>query len=88
MYSNGNPRCQPFEHLRTVSGLRSVKLNSKYQITAPLPARQALHLSAGDLMVFKIKNKLVTLHRHTPLDRAYTQALEGNLREWSFTADG
>jgi antitoxin PrlF len=87
MYSNGNPRCQPFERLRTVSDLSSVKLNSKYQITVPLPVRQALHLSAGDSMVFEIKNNLVKPHRHTPLDLAYTQAMEGNLQEWSSSAD-
>jgi bifunctional DNA-binding transcriptional regulator/antitoxin component of YhaV-PrlF toxin-antitoxin module len=87
MNPNGNPRCQPFEHLRTVSDLSSVKLNSKHQITVPLPVRQALELTAGDSMVFKIKNKLVSLHRHTPLDRAYTQALESNLQEWSSSAD-
>jgi hypothetical protein len=52
MNPNGNPRCQPFEHLRTVSGLSSVKLTSKHQITVPLPVRQALHLSAGDYLAF------------------------------------
>jgi hypothetical protein len=52
MNPNGHPSRQPFEHLRTVRDLSSVKLNSKHQITVPLPVRQALHLSAGDLMVF------------------------------------
>jgi antitoxin PrlF len=67
--------------------LQTVKLTSKYQTTIPLPVRQALHLSAGDLIGFEIKNHVVTLRRATPIDVAFTQALEGSLQEWASAAD-
>ncbi len=67
--------------------LQTVKLTSKYQTTVPLPVRRALHLSAGDLIGFEIKGDVVTLRRATPIDVAFTQALEGSLQEWSSAAD-
>ena len=67
--------------------LQTVKLTSKYQTTVPLPVRQALHLSVGDLIEFEIKNNVVTLRRATPIDLAFTQALEGSVQEWSSAAD-
>jgi antitoxin PrlF len=67
--------------------LHTVKLTSKYQTTVPLPVRQALHLSAGDLIGFQIEDNVVKLRRATPLDLAFAQALEGTLNEWSSAVD-
>jgi antitoxin PrlF len=67
--------------------LHTVKLTSKYQTTVPLPVRQALHLSAGDLIGFQIEDNVVKLRRATPLDLAFAQALEGTLDEWSSAVD-
>lgn len=63
------------------------KLTSKFQATVPLPVRKALHLKAGDLVGFEIEGNEVRLRRATPLDLAFTQALEGTLSEWSSKED-
>ena len=62
--------------------LQTSKLTSKFQATVPLPVRKALHLKAGDLVGFEIEGNEVRLRRATPLDLAFTQALEGTLSEW------
>lgn len=58
---------------------QTFKLTAKYQITMPLPLRQALPLAVGNAIGFEIKNNLVTLRRATPIDLAFTQALERSL---------
>jgi antitoxin PrlF len=63
------------------------KLTSKFQATVPLPVRKALHLKAGDLVGFEIEGNEVRLRRATPLDLAFTQALEGTLSVWSSKED-
>ena len=55
--------------------------------TVPLPVRKALHLKAGDIVGFEIEGDVVRLRRTTPLDMAFTQALEGALIEWSSKED-
>jgi len=67
--------------------LPTSKLTSKFQATVPLPVRKALHLKAGDLVGFEIEGNEVRLRRATPLDLAFTQALEGTLSEWSSKED-
>jgi antitoxin PrlF len=67
--------------------LQTSKLTSKFQATVPLPVRKALHLKAGDLVGFEIEGNEVRLRRATPLDLAFTQALEGTLSEWSSKED-
>jgi bifunctional DNA-binding transcriptional regulator/antitoxin component of YhaV-PrlF toxin-antitoxin module len=67
--------------------LQTAKLTSKYQATVPTLVRKALQLNAGDLLGFEVDGNVVTLRRATPLDVAFTQALEGTLSEWSNTAD-
>ena len=67
--------------------LHTSKLTSKFQATVPTPVRQALQLSAGDLIGFEVHGGEVRLRRATPLDLAFTQALEGTLTEWSSTQD-
>jgi antitoxin PrlF len=67
--------------------LQASKLTSKYQATVPTSVRNALKLSAGDLVGFEIVGTEVRLSRITPLDVAFTQALEGTLQEWSSDKD-
>jgi antitoxin PrlF len=63
------------------------KLTSKFQATVPTPVRKALQLKAGDLVGFEVEGSQVKLRHVTPLDIAFSQALEGTLGEWSSTAD-
>jgi antitoxin PrlF len=67
--------------------LQTSKISSNFQATVPLPVRKALHLKAGDLVGFEIEGNEVRLRRATPLDLAFTQALEGTLSEWSSKED-
>jgi antitoxin PrlF len=67
--------------------LQTSKLTGKYQATVPTSIRKALNLSAGDLIGFEIIGAEVRLTRATPLDIAFTQALEGTLEEWSSEKD-
>lgn len=67
--------------------LHTSKVTSKFQATVPTPVRKALGLKAGDLIGFEIEGDEVRLRRATPLDLAFTQALEGTLTEWSSPED-
>lgn len=63
------------------------KLTTKFQTTIPTSVRKVLQLKAGDMVGFEIDGNEVKLRRATPLDLAFTQALEGTLSEWSSKAD-
>ena len=63
------------------------RLTTEYQATVPTSVRKLLQLKAGDLVVFEIEGNEVRLRRATPLDVAFTQALEGTLAEWSSEQD-
>ncbi len=67
--------------------LQTSKLTSKYQTTVPTQVRKALQLKAGDMVGFEIEGNEVRLRRATPIDIAFTQALEGTLAEWSSEKD-
>ncbi len=67
--------------------IHSSKLTSKYQTTIPTSVRKVLRLSAGDMVGFEIVGDEVKLRRSSPLDIAFTQALEGTLKEWSSELD-
>ena len=67
--------------------LQTSRLTTKYQATVPTSVRKLLQLTAGDLVVFEIEGNEVRLRRATPLDVAFTQALEGTLAEWSSEQD-
>jgi antitoxin PrlF len=67
--------------------LQTSKLTSKYQTTVPTSVRKVLQLKAGDMVGFEIEGNEVRLLRATPLDLAFTQALEGTLSEWSSAQD-
>ena len=67
--------------------LQTSRLTTKYQATVPTSVRKVLQLKAGDLVGFEIEGNEVRLRRATPLDVAFTQALEGTLAEWSSEQD-
>jgi antitoxin PrlF len=67
--------------------LQTTKLTTKFQTTVPTSVRKVLQLKAGDMVGFEIDGQEVRLRRATPLDMAFTQALEGTLSEWSSAAD-
>lgn len=67
--------------------LQTSKLTTKFQTTVPTRVRKILQLRAGDMVGFEIDGNEVRLRRATPLDLAFTQALEGTLTEWSSKAD-
>ncbi|WP_309683646.1 type II toxin-antitoxin system PrlF family antitoxin [Polaromonas sp.] len=67
--------------------LQTSKLTTKFQTTVPTSVRKALQLKAGDMVGFEIDGNEVRLRRASPLDLAFTQALEGTLSEWSSPAD-
>ena len=67
--------------------LQTSRLTTKYQATVPTSVRKLLQLKAGDLVGFEIEGNKVRLRRATPLDVAFTQALEGTLAEWSSEQD-
>jgi antitoxin PrlF len=67
--------------------LQTSRLTTKYQTTVPTSVRKVLQLKAGDLVGFEIEGSEVRLRRATPLDLAFTQALEGTLAEWSSEQD-
>ena len=67
--------------------LQTSRLTTKYQATVPTSVRKLLQLKAGDLLGFEIEGNEVRLRRATPLDVAFTQALEGTLTEWSSEQD-
>lgn len=63
------------------------KLTTKFQTTVPTRVRKLLQLKAGDMVGFEIDGNEVRLRKVTPLDLAFSQALEGTLPEWSSTQD-
>jgi antitoxin PrlF len=67
--------------------LQTSKLTTKYQATVPTSVRKVLQLKAGDMLGFEIDGDEVKLRRATPLDLAFTQALEATLPEWASKED-
>lgn len=67
--------------------LQASKLTTKFQTTVPTSVRKVLQLKAGDMVGFEIDGNEVRLRKATPLDLAFSQALEGTLPEWSSRED-
>lgn len=63
------------------------KMNSRYKATIPPAVRKALRVNAGDFVSFEINGHEVRQRRFTPVDLAFSQALEGTLGEWHSAAD-
>lgn len=63
------------------------RLTTKYQATIPEGVRKVMHLQAGDVVAFDIHGETVTLRKASPVDLAFTQALEETLSEWTTEQD-
>jgi antitoxin PrlF len=65
----------------------SSKLTSKYQATIPEAVRKAIHLRAGDTVMFDIDGENVSLRKAAVVDMALAGAIEGTLEEWNSEND-
>ncbi|MGM0982753.1 MAG: AbrB/MazE/SpoVT family DNA-binding domain-containing protein [Pseudomonadota bacterium] len=65
----------------------SSRLTTKYQATIPGNVRKALDLHAGDTICFEIEDGEIRLRKASPLDLAFTHAVEETLNEWNSEAD-
>jgi AbrB family looped-hinge helix DNA binding protein len=64
------------------------KLTSKNQTTIPAPVREALDLSAGDMLAFEVlAGGSVMVRKWTPIDLEFAQAVESTLSEWATEED-
>jgi antitoxin PrlF len=63
------------------------RLSSKGQVTIPHEIRAALHLEAGDLVAYDLKDGKAILRRAEPFDAAYHSALSETLEEWGSVDD-
>jgi antitoxin PrlF len=66
---------------------KTSRLSSKGQVTIPREIRAALHLEAGDLVAYDLKDGKATLRRAEPFDAAYHSALSETLEEWGSVDD-
>jgi bifunctional DNA-binding transcriptional regulator/antitoxin component of YhaV-PrlF toxin-antitoxin module len=68
--------------------LAVAKITAKGQTTIPQDVRQALKVSAGDLIAWEVgTDGTATVRRVQPLDLEYLRAVEGTLGEWAGAAD-
>ncbi len=68
--------------------LAVAKITAKGQTTIPQNVRQALQVSAGDLIAWEVgTDGTATVRRVQPLDLEYLRAVEGTLGEWAGAAD-
>jgi AbrB family looped-hinge helix DNA binding protein len=63
------------------------RLSSKGQVTIPREIRAALHLEAGDLVAYDLRDGKAILRRAEPFDAAYHSALSETLEEWGSVDD-
>jgi antitoxin PrlF len=57
------------------------------QAIIPDPVLEALKLREGDAIVFEIDQAGVHLRKAPPVDKVFTEALQGTLSEWDSAAD-
>lgn len=65
------------------------KITSKGQITIPAEIREALKIYQGDTLAWELtpEGTAAVIHRVTPLDIEYLQALTHTLSEWGSLED-
>jgi AbrB family looped-hinge helix DNA binding protein len=66
---------------------KTSRLSSKGQVTIPREIRAALHLEAGDLVAYDLRDGKAILRRAEPFDAAYHSALSETLEEWGSADD-
>jgi len=54
--------------------MKSVKINTKYQITLPKPAREKLNIKAGNRLLVDVQDGVMVL---IPQPKRYTDYLQG-----------
>ena len=67
--------------------LAASRITQKFQTTIPAKVRKLLGLKSGDLLGFEARDGEVIVKKASPLDVAYTKALEGTLSEWASKED-
>ncbi len=67
--------------------MRTSRLSSKGQVTIPAEIRAALHLEAGDLVAYDLKDGEAVLRRAEPFDAAFHAAVSETLEEWGTVDD-
>lgn len=66
----------------------SSKITSKGQTTIPVNIRQALHLNAGDEILFHLEGEQVVIRKAQPLDIEYLKAIQSSfVSEWESQED-
>ncbi len=65
----------------------ATKLTSKHQATIPKFVREKLSLKAGDTILFKEQNGIITVAKATQYELDYLKSLESTLSEWSSPED-
>jgi antitoxin PrlF len=63
------------------------RLSSKGQVTIPVDLRKAIGIKSGDMVVYELQGKRVTLKRVDPFDAAYHAAVAETLEEWNSPED-
>ena len=63
------------------------RLSSKGRVTIPRKIRSALHLKAGDLVAYDLKEGKAVLRRAEAFDAAYHSAVSVTLEEWGSVDD-
>jgi antitoxin PrlF len=67
--------------------LASSRLTRKNQTTIPANIRKMLRLNPGDAVTYDLKEGDVVIKKASPLDVAFTKALESTLSEWASEED-
>lgn len=68
--------------------IQSSKITSKGQTTIPINIRQALHLNAGDEILFHLEGEQVVIKKAQPLDIEYLKAIQSSFAyEWESQED-
>ena len=63
------------------------KISAKGRVTIPRQIREELGASEGDLIVYGVKENVVTLTKFEPFDLAYHAALTHTLSGWGSPED-
>ena len=65
----------------------SSKMTSGFRVTIPPAIRAILRLEQGDTITFMVVKNQVVMHRESPLDKDYLDAVSATLNEWNSAED-
>ena len=70
------------------SKMADSRLTSKFQATIPRDVRDALHVGAGDRIIFEIRPDMtIVVKKADGIDRSYLRSIESTLSEWNSRND-